>query len=315
MPSKVHLCTHHLRRILPRYQLPFLLLKHASTAASSPSTQPPSHRAPEYLKSQLIRQYTSLLRSSPLLLFFQHSNLKALEWTAVRRELTQALCAADELSSSLIPVGNKIKLTVIQTRIFEYALLIVEHFRPDTLPSTSAKKEPYYSHDLSRTAYEAVSGRKRDHPLHPLMCGPLAVLSFPVVSILHLKAALSILSPKAPLFAAPSRRANPGYYEPTVQAGLQKILLLGARVEGKVFDVDETRWVAGIADGMEGLRAQLIEILGSFGTGVRGVLELTGRSLYYTLEGRKGVLEEDGWTDSKLLEEGTEDTEQSGIEK
>lgn len=324
MPSRLHLCTHCLRRIPRRIPFHSLLLKHASTAASSavsspptlsyPTTQPPSHKPPEYRKSQLHRQYTSLLRSIPLLLLFQHSNLNAAEWVAIRRELAQALRAAENPSSSLIPIADKIKINVVQTRIFESALLVVDHFRPDLFPSmnTPAQTEPVFTHALSRTAYEAVSSKKLNHPLHPLLCGPLAVLSFPVVSPQHLKVALSILSPKAPLFAAPSRRANPGYYDPMVQSGLQKLLLLGARVEGKVFDVDSTRWVGGIGGGMEGLRAQLVGLLGSVGAGVTGVLETAGKSLYYTLEGRRGMLEEDGAKDSKIIEEGPKDTDQSG---
>lgn len=134
------------------------------------------------------------------------------------------------------------------------------------------------------------------------------MLSFPIVSPQHLKVALSILSPQAPLFPAPSRRANPGYHDPVTQAGLQKILLLGARVEGKVFDVDETRWVGSMETGMDGLRAQLVGLLGSVGAGVTGALETAGRSLYYTLEGRKGMLEEDAAKDSKITEESPKDS-------
>ena len=230
---------------------------------------------------------------------------------AIRRELAQALRAVDDDSSSSspssIPLADRIEINVIRRRIFEYALLVVDHFRPDSLPR-SPQNEPVFTHALSRAAYEAVAGKRYDHPLHPLLCGPLAMLSFPVVSTRHLKAALSILSPHAPLFPAPSRRANPGYYDPVVQAGLQKLLLLGARVEGKVFDVDETRWVGTIEGGMEGLRAQLVGLLGSFSARVTGVLETPGRSLYYTLEGRKGMLDEDGAKDSKITEEGTKDT-------
>ena len=327
MPSRLYLCTHCLGRNSPRNRFSFLFLKNASTVASSkisspssstpsyPPTQPPSHRSPEYNKSQLHRQYTSLLRSSPLLLLFQHSNLTALEWMAIRRELAHALRATDESSSSSspsssIPLGDRVRFNVIKTKIFEHALLVVDHFRPDLLlPPAAPDAEPVFTHALSQTAYDAVAGKKREHPLHPLMCGPLAVLSFPVVSPQHLKTALSILSPKAPLFAAPSRRANPGYHDPAVQAGLQKLLLLGARVDGKVFEVDDIRWVGSIEGGMEGLRAQLVGLLGSVGAGVTGMLETAGRSLYYTLEGRKGMLEEDdGAKDSKTLEDGAKDT-------
>lgn len=228
---------------------------------------------------------------------------------SVRRELSQALRAVDDsLSASSpnsIPLADHIKINVIQRRIFEYAVLVVDHFRPNSLSPTSSSSSsphlppaptdpPIFTHALSRTAYEAVAGKRYDHPLHPLLLGPIAALSFPIVSPQHLKAALSILSPQPPRFPAPLRRLNPGYYDPVAQAGLQKLLLLGARVEGKVFDVDETRWVGSIESGMEGLRAQLVGLLGSVGAGVTGVLESAGRSLYYTLEGRRGMLEEEG---------------------
>lgn len=208
--------------------------------------------------------------------------------------------AVDKSLSSSTPLADTIKINIVQTRIFESALLVVEHFHPELLPPTptpvagTTSNQPAFTHALSRTAYEVASANKRTHPLHPLLCGPIAVLSLPVVSPQHLKAALSILSPKAPLFAAPTRRANPGYYDPMVQVGLQKLLLLGARLEGKVFDVDETRWVGGIEGGIDGLRAQLVGLLGGVSAGVTGVLESAGRSLYFTLEGRRGMLEEDG---------------------
>lgn len=77
------------------------------------------------------------------------------------------------------------------------------------------------------------------------------------------------------------------------QSGLQKLLLLGARVEGKVFDTDGVRWIGGIEGGLEGLRAQLVAMLAGVGAGVTGLLEGMSRSLYFTLEGRKGMLEDE----------------------
>lgn len=70
-------------------------------------------------------------------------------------------------------------------------------------------------------------------------------------------------------------------------------MLLGARVEGRVFDNEGTRWVGGIEGGMEGLRGQLVRILGEVGAGVTGALEGMGRSLWVTVEGRRGMLEEE----------------------
>lgn len=70
-------------------------------------------------------------------------------------------------------------------------------------------------------------------------------------------------------------------------------MLLGARVEGKVFDNEGARWVGGIQGGMEGLRGQLVRILGEVGAGVTGALEGMGRSLWVTVEARRSMLEEE----------------------
>lgn len=70
-------------------------------------------------------------------------------------------------------------------------------------------------------------------------------------------------------------------------------MLLGARVEGRVVDNAGARWVGGIEGGIEGLRGQLVRILGEVGAGVTGALEGMGRSLWVTVEGRRGMLEEE----------------------
>lgn len=119
------------------------------------------------------------------------------------------------------------------------------------------------------------------------------LMTFPNVSPQHMKAALSILAPGAPDFPAPTRRANPGYYDIVVQSGLQKLLLLGARVEGKVFDVEGAKWVGKIEGGLDGLRAQLVAMLQGAGAGITNALESPGRSLYITVEGRRMMLEDD----------------------
>lgn len=282
-----------------------------------PPSQPPSHRPPEFRKSQLHRQYTSLLRSTPLMLLFQHNNLKSTEWMAIRRELASALQkvdaarAADGRGDANLAEG--IKIQIIQTGIFAAALRVVEYFRPDPQPDAESQHpsdpathssaslanlrpspdEPRLTHGLSRAAHDAVVSKKSAHPLSPLLSGPLVAVSFPTVSPQHLKAVLSILSPSAPSFPAPSRRLNPGYYDLTVQSGLQKLLLLGARVEGRVFDVEGTKWVGGIEGGIDGLRGQLVAMLSSVGAGVTNTLESAGRSLYFTVEGRRGMLEDE----------------------
>lgn len=231
----------------------------------------------------------------------------------IRRELMSALQKVDNARATEgrgdANLAEDIRIQIIQTGIFAAALRVVEYFRPALQPDAEAQHpshhaahssaslpspdDPRLTHGLSRPAHDAVVNKKSAHPLSPLLSGPLVAVSFPTVSPQHLKAVLSILAPSPPSFPAPSRRANPGYYDLTVQSGLQKLLLLGARVEGKVFDVEGTKWVGGIEGGMDGLRGQLVAILSSVGAGVTNTLESAGRSLYFTVEGRRGMLEDE----------------------
>jgi hypothetical protein len=119
----------------------------------------------------------------------------------------------------------------------------------------------------------------------------LAVVAFPTVSPQHLAAVLRILSPSAD-FPAPKRKANPDYHSPEVQGGLAKLMLLGARVEGKVFDIEGTKWVGGIEGGIDGLRAQLVHMLQGVGGSLTSALEGASRSLYFTVESRRLDMEE-----------------------
>jgi ribosomal protein L10 len=277
-----------------------------------PATQPPSHKRPEERKTQLHRQYQSLLKSSPLMLIFQHNNVKAVEWMSIRRELAVALrkIDAERVAAGQDPIADQIKLQVIQTNIFASALKVVEFFHPaeqtptahetDPRTPTSARvplagnkvDDPHFTHGLSRHAYEVANNRKLKHDLEPLLSGPLAVVTFPVVTPQHLKTVLSILAPMAPDFPAPKRKVSPDYYEPAVQTGLQKLMLLGARVEGKVFDVEGTKWVGGIPGGIDGLRASLVHMLQGIGGSLTSALEGASRSLYFTVESRRLDMEE-----------------------
>jgi ribosomal protein L10 len=108
-----------------------------------------------------------------------------------------------------------------------------------------------------------------------------------------MKAALSILTTKEAGFPAPTRKGNPDYHDATVQLGLQKLNLLGARVDGKVFDIAETKWVGSIEGGMDGLRSQLVMALQSMGSSITSTLEGAGKSLYFTMESRRSVLEDE----------------------
>jgi large subunit ribosomal protein L10 len=279
-----------------------------------PPTQPPSHKPPEVRKTQLHRQYQSLLRSSPLILIFQHNNVKAVELMSIRRELAVALgkVDAERAKNGQDTLADEVKLQIIQTNIFASALRVVEFFNPESdmlehaqhpsdprtptsarIPQTSNDAEDErFTHGLSRRAHEIANNRKLKLDLEPLLSGPLAVVAFPSVTPQYLKAVLSVLSPSKGDFPAPTRRANPDYYEPAVQQGLQKLMLLGARVEGKVFDVDGTKWVGGIDGGLDGLRAQLVHMLQGVGGSLTNAIEGASKSLYFTMEGRRMDMEE-----------------------
>jgi large subunit ribosomal protein L10 len=233
---------------------------------------------------------------------------------SIRRELAVALrkVDAERVKNGQDPMGEDIKLQIIQTNIFSSALRVVEFFNPeestmdhaqhpsDPRTNTSAQipqttnsaEDERFKHGLSRRAYEISNNRKLKLELEPLLSGPLAVVAFPSVTPQYLKTVLSILSPFKGTFPAPTRRANPDYYELSVQQGLQKLMLLGARVEGKVFDVEGTKWVGGIDGGLDGLRAQLVHMLQGVGGSLTSALEGASKSLYFTVEGRRMDMEE-----------------------
>ncbi|KAL1996575.1 hypothetical protein VTN49DRAFT_7440 [Thermomyces lanuginosus] len=299
--------------LVPRYEAAIRTASTAAAATTSPAqsidpitaasysqlashhpTQPPSFRSPEARRSQLLRQYTSIVRTSPLMVFLQHNNLLSTEWVAIRRELVTALRKLDERLISegrtgVPPLADLVKLQIVQTRIFDAALRIVDYFDPKA--AGVADGEP--THDLSRAAHDVVFRKKGKHDLSPILAGPIAVLTFPVVSPEHLKAALSVLAPKEMGFPAPTRKANPGWHEPSVQDGLRKLMVLATRVDGRVFDTEETKWVGSIEGGLDGLRAQLVYALQSVGAGLTSTLEGAAKSLWLTMESRRSVLEEE----------------------
>ncbi|KAG6003250.1 hypothetical protein E4U21_002233 [Claviceps maximensis] len=271
--------------------------------AALASTKPQSARPVETRKSQLIRTYTSLLRTTPLILFFQHSNLTAVEWAAVRRELKKALEAVPQptgiASSSFLPL-SQMQLQVVRTNMLSVALKIVEFHRPDgptgsILGQRSGAAAP--THDLSDVAYEAIRNTTILHnsaygQMEPLLVGPLAALTFPTVSPTHLAAALSVLAPVPGKFQAPTRKKSPGYHDPICQNGLAKLLLVGGRIEGKIFDQSGLNWVGSIDGGMDGLRSQLVGLLQGAGLNLATSLETGGRSLWLALEGRRVQLDD-----------------------
>ncbi|KAA8648617.1 hypothetical protein EYZ11_001572 [Aspergillus tanneri] len=317
LPMAIRCATTAATATMPNPSIEQMTKSAVPIAKYSPS-QPPSHRNPEYRRSQLLRQYTSLIRTTPLMVLFQHDNLQSVEWAAIRRELSSAMQKVDEQIASdgrnVPALAPHVKVQIMQTSIFEVALRIVEYFRPNqeaaaggqtlsavhSATQTSAESpllglrdDPSLTHDLSRAAHDSVMHMKGKHELSTLLIGPIAVLSIPDVSPEHLKAALTVLAPKACGFPVPTRKANPGWHELPVQNGLNKLALLAARIDGQVFDADQTKWVGGIQGGMDGLRSQLVMALQSMGSGITNSLEGAGKSLYFTLESRKNILEEE----------------------
>ncbi|KIW06794.1 uncharacterized protein PV09_02474 [Verruconis gallopava] len=278
-----------------------------------PPTQPPSHKPPYMRKTQLHRQYQSLLKTTPLMLIFQHNNLTSSELNGIRRELAAALRKVDEAEGKAF--ADSIKLQVIQTGLFESALQVVEFYDPANpikhtkpppteIPNSKqykkngpvpSKFDPQFNHGLSEMAYQTARNARKNKrqlsELAPLLKGPLMLLTLPTMSPAYLKAALTILSPSEK-FPAPKRKVKPTLYEPAVQSGIQKLMLLAARAEGRVFDSDGAKWIGGIEGGLTGLRSQLVALLQHFGIGVTSTLEAASKSLYFSLESRRGMLED-----------------------
>lgn len=186
-------------------------------------------------------------------------------------------------------LASGVNIQIIQTGIFAAALRVVEYYKPG-----ERGEEEGLRHVLGESAHKASVNRKTSHSLSPLLSGPLALLTFPDVSPQLLATALSILAPEKKSFPAPTRRANPGWHDGAVQSGIQKLLLLGARVEGEVFDGQGVRWVGGIEGGLDGLRAQVVQMLAAAGgANLTNLLEGASKSLYFAMEGRRGMMEEE----------------------
>lgn len=299
-----------------------------------PPLQPPSHKPADLRRSQLHRQYTSLLRTAPLIIAFQHNNLRANEWTGIRRELAQAMqrVSASQATDNPLPEdpADGVRLQVIAPSVFSAALRTLEFYEPAPAAAhaahgvhATAQHNATLSHALSRSAYHAgflhsqtKQGKrmriKRHAPFATLLSGPIALLSFPSVTPAHLAAALSILAPtpgNSSAFPAPKRKDQPGYYDAPVQTGLQKLMMLGARVEGRVMDGAGVRWVGGIQGGMGGLRAQLVGMLQGAGMGLTGVLEGASKALWVTMESRRVDMAGEGGADA-AKDEGTSKQEE-----
>lgn len=258
-------------------------------------SQPPSHRRPDVRKTQLLRQYVALLRTSPIVLLFQHNSLLATEFTAIRTLLKSQMRKVDATQNT--NCADYIKLQVLQTGLLDTALKLADFWQPepqsaDKQTSVEPSEEIRFTHLLSEEAFQALTEKPQVHGLEPLLSGPIAALTIPWMSPEHLKVVLSILAPSAEN-PQPKRKAMPEWYEPSVQGGLPKLMLLGARIEGQAMDVTKARWVSSVVGGIGGLRAQLVAALQGVGGGLVNTLESAGKSLYFTLEGRRNVLQKE----------------------
>jgi len=152
------------------------------------------------------------------------------------------------------PIANNIQINVIRGAVFSTAMRVAEYYDPN-----GGKQ-----HGTSKEAYEMTKRRKK-HPLAPLLSGPVGIVTFPAVSPPHIKAVVDIMFPEG--------RAVKGL-DPLAASGLQKLVLLAARVDGhvasgdlgngRVLDDSMVRWVAALP-GFEALRGQLVGMLQSVG--------------------------------------------------
>jgi large subunit ribosomal protein L10 len=257
--------------------------------AQHPPTQPPSHRAADARKTQLHRFYLSVLRSTPLMLVFQHNNLRAVEWVALRREVKNTL-------SKLTPatdhdeIAQGVRIMMIRSGVFSSAIRVAEYYDP----KNCAK------HGTSREAY-AMTKMRKNHPLSSLVVGPIGIVTFPAVSPQHIKAVVDLMFPE--------NRPAKGL-DPLALSGLQKLILLAARVDGdvasgrlgagEILDATNVRWVSALP-GFEALRGQLVGMLQSVGGAdlVRS-LEAIPTSVVRTVDAHRKVLGGELQVDAKL---------------
>jgi large subunit ribosomal protein L10 len=251
----------------------------ASAAAAHAPTQPPSHRAADARKTQLHRTYLSLLRSTPLMLVFQHNNLKATEWTALRREIAVALRKLSG-KGEVDPIADGIKVVVLRGAVFSSAMRVAEYYDANN----------GQQHGTSKEAYE-LTKRRTKHPLAPLFSGPVGIVTFSVFSPIHLKTVVELMFPEG--------RSIKGM-DPAAVSGLQKLVLLAARVDGhvatdklgsgRVLDGSMVRWASGLP-GFEALRGQLVAMLQSVGGAeLARALEAIPVSVVRTVDAHRKVL-------------------------
>lgn len=216
------------------------------------------------------------------MLVFQHNNFRAIEWTALRRELRTALTKLEPTSN----LAALTQITLIQPSLFSSALRVAEGFdkmhREVGLAGTS------------KEAYESTLHLKGELPLSTLLTGPAGTLNFPTVSPTALKTVMDIMFPV---------KGHKRGMDPLAVSGLQKLVLLGARVdghvaggrigEGRVLDGEQLRYLAGLKS-VEEMRGELAAILQSIGGGelVRS-LGSVGLGMVRTVDARRKMMDEE----------------------
>lgn len=114
----------------------------------------------------------------------------------------------------------------------------------------------------------SIKNKKVKHPLAPLLTGPTAVITIPECDPKVVEQVLKILK-----FAQ------------------ERLFLVGAKVESKVFDIDDVNAFKSLPNKSElqGQLAGLLSVLG--GAGLVRTLEASGNVLYLTMEERRKDLD------------------------
>lgn len=203
----------------------------------------------------------------------------------MRRELRAALTkAVPPAKVGPDPFVDTTEITLLRTGVFASVLRVAEFYDP------LGGKE----HCSSEMAYQATA--KKNCLFAPVLSGPVGALSFAGVSPLHLKVAIELLFPE-------DGKVKKGL-DPLATSGLQKLVLLAARVDahvannmlgrGRVLDGDAVRWVSSL-QGIEGMRGELLAILRGVGGGevIKNLEAAGGIGLVRMVEGRRRLLNEE----------------------
>ncbi|KAF3080938.1 hypothetical protein TWF102_008817 [Orbilia oligospora] len=160
------------------------------------------------------------------------------------------------------PVGEQVKMVVVNTELFSAALRVAEY-----LP-----KDAKY---------------RGSHPMEALLVGPVGVIQFPTVSPPHILAVLNLLFPEKATFKKGT--------DPLFISGVSKMLLLGAKVDkvgGQTIDTAALKHITNLGD-LPTLRGQLLGLMQSAGAGLVATLQSPSKALWVTMEGRRKMLDPD----------------------